>query len=153
MVTKAESKAMDIPDVLAGTPDRPVNEELKKDAAGRLIVTRKAKVDAVKYLSGIPSHWPVPTIETAYVLDFSDDARVSDPSKTSTAMGKLKGLDAFLKAEVCDAVFTIMHNRLTQTLIVALAGSGLLGKRNKQKHLSGSEAYALGQSSCTTFCT
>jgi hypothetical protein len=80
--------------------DSPSHEGLKKDALGRVVVTRKMKVDAVEHLQEIPSRWPVPTVDTAYVLDFSDDMRLLDQS--GTAKGKPKGLDAFLKAEVCD---------------------------------------------------
>lgn len=75
-----------------------VNEELRKDGSGRVIVTRKQKVDVIEYLDGVPSRWPVPAVDTAYVLDFSDNARLLE--KADTVKGKPKGLDAFLKAEV-----------------------------------------------------
>ena len=68
-----------------------------KDREGRYIVTRKAKVEAIESLDGVPHRWPVPEVDTAYVLDFGDDARVSGRKVTK----KPKGLDVFLKAEVC----------------------------------------------------
>lgn len=70
-----------------------------KDREGRYIVTRKAKVDAIEPLDGVPHRWPVPEVDTAYVLDFGDDTRVSGRNVAK----KLKGLDAFLKAEDQDS--------------------------------------------------
>ncbi|KAF8230499.1 hypothetical protein L208DRAFT_1400467 [Tricholoma matsutake] len=70
-----------------------------KDRKGRYIVTRKAKVDAIEPLDGVPHRWPVPEVDTAYVLDFGDDTRVSGRNVAK----KLKGLDAFLKAEDQDS--------------------------------------------------
>lgn len=72
------------------------SDELPRDRDGRYIVTRKVKVDAVEHLDSIPRHWPVPKMDTAYILDFTDDARVSDRNDAR----KPKGLDTFLKAEV-----------------------------------------------------
>lgn len=71
-------------------------------------MTRKVKVDAVKHLDGIPTHWPIPKVETAYVLDFNKDTRLS--KDTETLKGKPKGLDLFLKAEVSD-----YHIKLTSS--------------------------------------
>lgn len=93
--SKSGSTPINIQNSLAGSP----SHALPKDTAGRIIVTRKVKVDAVEHLEGIPSCWPVPSVDTAYVLDFSDDTRL--PDQGGTAKGKLKGLDVFLKAEVC----------------------------------------------------
>jgi len=73
------------------------SDELPRDCDGQYIVTRKVKVDTVEYLNSIPHHWPVPKMDTTYILDFMDDARVSDRNDTR----KPKGLDTFLKAEVC----------------------------------------------------
>ena len=46
------------------------DSELARDGDGRFIVTRKFKVDAVEHLDSVPSHWPVPKVDTAYILDF-----------------------------------------------------------------------------------
>jgi hypothetical protein len=73
-----------------------VSDGFPKDHEGRYIVTRKAKVDVVESLDEVPHCWPVPEVDTAYVLDFADDARVSGRN----VVKKLKGLDTFLKAEV-----------------------------------------------------
>jgi hypothetical protein len=79
---------------------QPVTPEVAQ--SGPFVITRKMKVDAVEHLAAIPSHWPVPKVDTAYVLDFSDDVRLSRDAETSKR--KLRGLDAFLKAEVRDYV-------------------------------------------------
>jgi hypothetical protein len=76
------------------------HQKFPKDSSGRYIITRKMRVDAVEPLENIPNRWPVPKVDTAYVLDFSDDPRVSE--KIKNVNGRPKGLDAFLKAEVCD---------------------------------------------------
>jgi hypothetical protein len=72
-----------------------------KDREGRYIVTRKVKVDSVEHLDGVPHRWPVPEVDTAYVLDFGGDARVSGQDNAVTVTRKPKGLDTFLKSEVC----------------------------------------------------
>jgi hypothetical protein len=97
---KSDSKSGSIPINIQNSPAGSPSHALPKDTAGRIIVTRKVKVDAVEHLEGIPSRWPVPSVDTAYVLDFSDDMRL--PDQGGTAKGKPKGLDVFLKAEVCD---------------------------------------------------
>ncbi|KAF8229929.1 hypothetical protein L208DRAFT_1401360 [Tricholoma matsutake] len=66
-----------------------------KAASDGYIVTRKAKVDAIEPLDGVPHRWPVPEVDTAYVLDFGDDARVLGRN----VVKKPKGLDVFLKPE------------------------------------------------------
>ena len=80
-------------DLSAGIPS---SNDHPKDASGRFIVTRKVKVDAVEHLDSVPSRWPVPTVDTAYILD----GKVSKDAET--VKGKPKGLDAVIKAEVRD---------------------------------------------------
>ena len=94
--SKSELTPINIQNSLAGSP----SHALLKDTARRIIVTQKVKVNAVEHFEEIPSHWPVPSVNTAYVLDFSDDMRL--PDQGGTEKGKPKGLDVFLKVEVCD---------------------------------------------------
>ena len=75
-------------------PDVNLDHGYKKDASGRFVITRKMKVDAVEHLNAIPTHWPVPDVDTAYVLDMT---KVTFPDSSN----KVKSLDAYLKLEVC----------------------------------------------------
>jgi hypothetical protein len=75
------------------------NLNILRDESGRIVVMRKMKVETVEHLNSIPGHWPVLTSDTAYVLDFSEDAQAS--TTVNLPAGKPKGLDVFLKAEVC----------------------------------------------------
>jgi len=105
-----------------------------KDASGRIIVTRKMKVDAVEHLQGVLTCWPVPAVDTAYVLDFSKDVLRSLETKNK----RPKGLDAFLKAEVCD-------NEVVVDINPDLAeGSRLLGERDKWQYDSRSKVDTPG---------
>jgi hypothetical protein len=110
-------------------------EDPPKDASGRIIVTRKMKVDAVKYLPAVLTHWPVPAVDTAYVLDFSEDV----PGNSETKKGKPKGLDAFLKAEV-----RVNSNEAISNENPDLAeGSRLLGKRDERQYNARSKVDTL----------
>jgi hypothetical protein len=42
---------------------------------GTFLVTKEVRVDRVEYLSNIPCIWPIPKIQTAFILDLRDDAR------------------------------------------------------------------------------
>ncbi|KAF8229096.1 hypothetical protein L208DRAFT_1288337, partial [Tricholoma matsutake] len=53
------------------------------------VITRKMKVNAVDHFNAIPAHWPVPDVDTAYVLDMMKN--------------KVKSLDAYLKLEDQDS--------------------------------------------------
>ncbi|KAJ7430815.1 hypothetical protein B0H11DRAFT_902572 [Mycena galericulata] len=66
---------------------------------GKIVVTRTEKVERVVYLTDVPERFPVPEVDTAFILDFSRDSR----AKQETKGGKPKGLDAFLKAEDQDS--------------------------------------------------
>lgn len=75
-------------------------------AGKKIVITRKEQVDAVVYLSEIPARWPVSDVDTAYIVDFTNDSRV----KKGANGEKPKGLDEFLKKEVseiilCDAQY------------------------------------------------
>jgi hypothetical protein len=61
--------------------------------SGQFVITRKMKVDVVEHLNMIPARWPVPDVDTAYVLDMS---KVKFPDSSE----KVKSLDAYLKLEV-----------------------------------------------------
>jgi hypothetical protein len=62
----------------------------------KISITRKEKVDRVVHLSEIPTRWAVSNVDTAYILDFSNDSRVKQESDGK----KPKGFDEFLKKEV-----------------------------------------------------
>ncbi|KAJ6540237.1 hypothetical protein B0H10DRAFT_2203654 [Mycena sp. CBHHK59/15] len=62
-------------------------------------ITRTVNVAQVVELKEIPERFPVPDVDTAYILNFSGDSR----AKKQTKGGKPKGLDAFLKAEDQDS--------------------------------------------------
>ncbi|KAK6995619.1 hypothetical protein R3P38DRAFT_2485248, partial [Favolaschia claudopus] len=61
----------------------------------KIKISRTEKVECVVELSEIPERFPVPAVDTAYILDFSGDERAGKETKG----GKLKGFDAFLKEE------------------------------------------------------
>ncbi|KAJ7628068.1 hypothetical protein B0H17DRAFT_1218393 [Mycena rosella] len=67
--------------------------------ATEIRISRSEKVQRVVELTEIPARWPVPDVDTAYILDFSTD----DRAKKETKGGKPAGLDAFLKAEDQDS--------------------------------------------------
>jgi hypothetical protein len=135
---KTEEKHKLRPD--PGSNSHFASEGPPKDASGRIIVTRKTKVDTVEHLQGVPARWPVPAVDTAYVLDFSNDV----PGNSETKNGKPKGLDAFLKAEVCDNEVVVDENP------DLAEGSGLLGERDEWQYDSRSEVDTVGRSSCAS---
>lgn len=62
---------------------------------GPIKITRQCTVDAVEYLSDLPSYWPVPRNKRAYVVDLSDPKfNVYDKN------GKLMTVDALIKNAV-----------------------------------------------------
>ncbi|KAJ7912257.1 hypothetical protein B0H13DRAFT_1875058 [Mycena leptocephala] len=69
----------------------------REDADWRFeVVTRRCPASSSRLeLNVIPERFAVPNVNTAYILDFSDD----DRSKKLTKAGKPTGLGAFLKAE------------------------------------------------------
>lgn len=99
----------------------------------------------MEHLNGIPTCWPIPKVETAYVLDFNKDARISKDAET--LKGKPKGLDSFLKAEVSD-----YHINLTSSdSDVVTIESRFMGKRDKWQYISGSIIDTSGWNSCSSF--
>lgn len=93
------------------------NDEPERDRDGRFIVTQKFKVDAVEHLDSVPIRWPVPKVETAYVLDFTDKAGLLGNKK-----GNPKSLDAFLKAEDQDSWGGGSNGSTTQDTKVKVLG-------------------------------
>ncbi|KAJ6624578.1 hypothetical protein B0H10DRAFT_2430864 [Mycena sp. CBHHK59/15] len=78
-------------------PKREPSLAAPKPPAGRF---RKADPTLILVeLKEIPERFPVPDVDTAYILNFSGDSR----AKKQTKGGKPKGLDAFLKAEDQDS--------------------------------------------------
>jgi hypothetical protein len=90
--SKSGSTPINIQNSPAGSPSY---EGPPKDTAGRIVMTQKVKIDTVEHLKGIPSCWPVPSVDTAYVLDFSNDM-------SARPGWDCKSLDVSLKVEVCD---------------------------------------------------
>ncbi|KAJ6600216.1 hypothetical protein B0H10DRAFT_2441123 [Mycena sp. CBHHK59/15] len=77
----------------------PITTKQSKDR--RIVITKRESVEKVVELSGIPERWPVPDVDTAYILDLSGiDSRVT---RGETYTGKPKGLDTLLKAEDQDS--------------------------------------------------
>jgi hypothetical protein len=71
---------------------------------GPIKITRQCKVDAVEYLSDLPSYWPVPRNKRAYVVDLSDPKfNVYDKN------GKLMTVDALIKNAVRTNFFIPHH--------------------------------------------
>ncbi|KAJ7272454.1 hypothetical protein C8J57DRAFT_1507303 [Mycena rebaudengoi] len=60
---------------------------------------RSPSVEAVKEEEEIPARWTVSNVDTAYILDFSNDSRVKQESDGK----KPKGFDQFLKKEDQDS--------------------------------------------------
>lgn len=79
-------------------------KDATKDKDGRYIVTQKVKVDSIENLREVPSRWPIPPegTSTAYVIDLNNDKKWQDLDTNN----KKKGLDRFLKQEVC---LTFLH--------------------------------------------
>jgi hypothetical protein len=62
---------------------------------GPIKITRQCTVDAVEYISDLPSYWPVPQSKRAYVVDLSDPKfNVYDKN------GRLMTVDALIKNAV-----------------------------------------------------
>ncbi|KAJ6607544.1 hypothetical protein B0H10DRAFT_2439533 [Mycena sp. CBHHK59/15] len=80
------------------TPKPPTGRFRKADPT-LIRITRTVNVAQVVELKEIPARFPVPDVDTAYILNFSGDSR----AKKQTKGGKPKGLDAFLKAEDQDS--------------------------------------------------
>ncbi|KAJ6565748.1 hypothetical protein B0H10DRAFT_2445014 [Mycena sp. CBHHK59/15] len=77
----------------------PITTKQSKDR--RIVIMKRESVEKVVELSGIPERWPVPDVDTAYILDLSGiDSRVT---RGETYTGKPKGLDTLLKAEDQDS--------------------------------------------------
>jgi hypothetical protein len=112
------------------TQRSPSNDgKLARDRDGRFIITRKFKVDAIEHLDTIPSRWPVPKVDTAFVGNLTNQAGSSED-------GKSNGLDSFLKAEVC--LHVIYNLELVTNSIKT--GPGLMGKGYKWEHYTRYEA-------------
>lgn len=72
---------------------------------GKTQITRQCTVDAVEYVSGLPSYWPIPRDKRAYIINLSDPKfEIKDDN------GKLKTIDYLIKNQVsCEIVpFTIL---------------------------------------------
>lgn len=95
-------------------------ENAEKDKDGKIILTKKVKVDAIEPLSEVPKRWPIPPegLNVAYVVDLNNDKRWKDSEKK-------KGLDRFLKQEV----FVSYLIKLLINLICT--GPRLMGSRHQ----------------------
>jgi hypothetical protein len=90
--------------------DQPISSNWLDDSIsstvkqGPIKITRQCKVDAVEYLSDLPSYWPVPRNKRAYVVDLSDPKfNVYDKN------GKLMTVDALIKNAVRTNFFIPHH--------------------------------------------
>ncbi|KAJ7261422.1 hypothetical protein C8J57DRAFT_1513953 [Mycena rebaudengoi] len=106
IINLCTSESESEPIKLEQTPTTPLSSEpAPSKPAGRfpkgakISITRKEKVDRVVHLSEIPARWPVSNVDTAYILDFSNDSRVKQESDGK----KPKGFDEFLKKEDQDS--------------------------------------------------
>ncbi|KAK6997504.1 hypothetical protein R3P38DRAFT_3219590 [Favolaschia claudopus] len=86
------------------TKSEPLSDALKLSSgrfpkAKKINISRTEKVDRVVELLEIPERFPVPEVDTAFILDFSGDER----AKRGTKGGKPKGLNAILKEEDQDS--------------------------------------------------
>jgi hypothetical protein len=62
---------------------------------GPFQVTRQCTVDYIKYLSALPTYWPVPRDNRAYLIDLSDPKyNIKDKN------GKLLPVDTLIKNSV-----------------------------------------------------
>lgn len=80
-------------------------DEAKREVDGMFRVTRKFRVEDIAYVEQVPKRWPIPTASTAFVVDFSKDSRAQQVTKG----GRVKSLDAFLKAEVRVSSYANRH--------------------------------------------
>ncbi|KAJ7245593.1 hypothetical protein C8J57DRAFT_1679695 [Mycena rebaudengoi] len=106
IINLCTSESESEPIKLEQTPTTPLSSEpAPSKPAGRfpkgakISITRKEKVDRVVHLSEIPARWPASNVDTAYILDFSNDSRVKQESDGK----KPKGFDEFLKKEDQDS--------------------------------------------------
>lgn len=87
---------------------------------GPIKITRQCTVDAVEYISDLPSYWPVPKNKQAYVVDLSDQKfNVYDKK------GKLMTVDALIKNAV-SANFLLFHCGFNSLLFYLFIGTGLM---------------------------
>ncbi|KAJ7233642.1 hypothetical protein C8J57DRAFT_1576159 [Mycena rebaudengoi] len=106
IINLCTSESESEPIKLEQTPTTPLSSEpAPSKPAGRfpkgakISITRKEKVDRVVHLSEIPARWPVSNVDTAHILDFSNDSRIKQESDGK----KPKGFDEFLKKEDQDS--------------------------------------------------
>ncbi len=98
-------------------------------------ITRQCAVDAVEYVSGLPSYWPIPQDRRAYMLDLSNPK-----FKIKDTTGKLKTVDFLIKNQVsgtpvgCFCTYYInFENRIR-----ILGPAALAGVTKTQSHFCGS---------------
>jgi hypothetical protein len=86
---------------------------------GPIKITRQCTVNAVEYISDLPSYWPVPRNKRAYVVDLSDPKfNIYDKN------GRLMTVDALIKNAV-SAHFWI-HSHCISSTGCLLLGAGLM---------------------------
>jgi len=82
-------------------------------------ITRQCVVDAVEYVSGLPSYWPIPQDRRAYMLDLSNPT-----FKVKDKTGKLKTVDFLIKNQVSGTLPWLTAFILTT--LISQTGSGFL---------------------------
>ena len=79
--------------------DKDISSMVKR---GPFQVTRQCTVDVIEYLSALPTYWPVPRDNRAYLIDLSDPKYdIKDKN------GKLLPVDALIKNSVRSSTFRI----------------------------------------------
>jgi len=92
---------------------------------GTFQVTKEVRVDRVEYLTDIPSVWPIPKLQSAFILDLQDDAKYlvhKKPGRVATPATP----DFLIKNKV--SVFGLAGYCVPE---MSDTGSGLLERRNR----------------------
>ena len=71
---------------------------------GAFQVTKELRVDRVEYLTDIPCVWPIPRIQTAFILDLRDDAKYLVRKETGKIVTPVTP-DFLLKNKVRTSIF------------------------------------------------
>jgi hypothetical protein len=98
-------------------------------------ITCQCTVDAVEYVSGLPSYWPIPQDRRAYMLDLSNPK-----FKIKDKTGKLKTVDFLIKNQVSGALDHWLAAFILTTLF-SQTGSGFLDWQLRQRFPTNHELY------------
>ena len=85
---------------------------------GIFLVTKEVRVDRVEYLSNIPCVWPIPKVQTAFILDLQDDAKYLVRKKAGGNGATPVTPDFLLKNMVSNLTYIITTS--TDTILLLL---------------------------------